>query len=765
MKDSKGNSGTHDKPMGMKKRTGCDLSVSTADNCGSFDSEHKYLGVRGSLASASEKCGAIVDALSCACSPNNSRTEVSRTEVSRTEVLLSGKGKSMVGLDQMIVEMKETAGNAVHLEVPFGKPIAEVYDGVHDGHILGSGVASVVRLCEHKKTGVKYAVKCLDIGRVKNEQGLRQIRDEIYIMCQLDHPNIVRLEEVYESQNKIYLVMENCEGGELFDRLDEQPDYHYTEQECARLVKQMLKAVRYVHSKGIVHRDLKLENFLFTSRDPDAALKMIDFGLSKHFSESLSESVGTPYTTAPEVILGKYDERCDMWSIGVLAYLVLSGDAPFGGCDGGSLRAVRENILAGSFAFEPEYIWDGVSQQAKDFICKLLVTDPKRRLYAHEAQQSEWLKEWAVKETKPSSNILNPGVVKALVSFKEYGVVQKLLCQTVSFALVPDQIQDLRVEFEKLDTDDLGEISLDDLKKVLLEVAEAGVGCLSESEVEDICNAMHICNSERKIRWHDFIAAGLSHCKVDDRNLRLAFDRLDKDHTGYIGFDDIMDLVGSDAEESMKSSLLSAAEDIQCDHSRISYEDFLLLAKGQKRRVIQRYRQSSKNFECGDGNDSADVEMNMDGSNQIRMGILEASRLFEENQIRHILQGQLAKKACDGAGLVMRRGETKILSTEEVRKILKVRQEDQLTKTKKLSNRSGRRGHKTMSDLTEMFAPAMSIEEEEPEENKDKGERRRAICSKTKSDVSGMMMGNFPTLSKVATLSSLMEVPKQEGAC
>ena len=156
----------------------------------------------------------------------------------------------------------------------------------------------MVRLVTHKATGVKYAVKCLDLGLVETEEGLHQLREEIFIMCQLDHPNIVRLEEVYESHSEIYLVQELCLGGELFDRLDEQPDYHYTEAECARLVRQMLCAVRYLHSKGIIHRDLKLENFLFSSTSPDSELKMIDFGLSKHFKfgEIQHEAVGTPYT-------------------------------------------------------------------------------------------------------------------------------------------------------------------------------------------------------------------------------------------------------------------------------------------------------------------------------------------------------------------------------------------------------------------------------------------------------------------------------------
>ena len=144
---------------------------------------------------------------------------------------------------------------------------------------------------------------------VTTTQNLEQLRDEILILVSLDHPNIVRLEEVYESQSEIFLVFERLEGGELFDRLDEQLDYKYSEVTATLLVSQMLSAVRYCHSKKIVHRDLKLENFLFTSTAEAAPMKLIDFGLSKHFDFSLgglmSDPVGTPYTVAPEVILGR----------------------------------------------------------------------------------------------------------------------------------------------------------------------------------------------------------------------------------------------------------------------------------------------------------------------------------------------------------------------------------------------------------------------------------------------------------------------------
>jgi len=500
---------------------------------------------------------------------------------------------SILGLDKMIEDRKgegNLTNNVVHIEVPFGKPIEEVYDGVHDGPVLGSGISGLVRLITHKATKVKYAVKCLDLGLVETEEGLQQLREEIYIMCQLDHPNIVRLEEVYESHSEIYLVQELCLGGELFDRLDEQPDYHYTEAQCARLVKQMLCSVRYIHSKGIIHRDLKLENFLFSNTSADSELKMIDFGLSKHFKfgEVQHEAVGTLYTVAPEVIRGCYDERCDVWAIGVITFLLLSGDPPFGGCGGPEpLMQVRENILRGSYEFEPEDIWENVSEEAQNFIKALLVTDPNRRPTAREVQRSTWLRKWASRDRQHEDPKLNPNVIKSLVNFKEYSDMRKLLCEVLSFTLLPDQIADLRREFEKMDTDGSGEISLAGLKHVLMENAGAGsLGSLTEEEVEDIFNAMRVRKTETRIHWHEFIAAGLSHCQVDERNLKLAFDRLDSDHKGYVTFENIMDLMGNDAsqsEDAMRRMWGDSMEACQNKDAHITYDDFLLLMKGQTR--------------------------------------------------------------------------------------------------------------------------------------------------------------------------------------
>lgn len=351
---------------------------------------------------------------------------------------------------------------------------------------------------------------------------------------QLDHPNIVRIEEVYESTNEIFIVQELCLGGDLFDRLDEQPDFHYTEVQCARIIKQMLSSVRYLHSKGIIHRDLKLENFLFNNSKSEAQLKMIDFGLSKHFElgQSHQERVGTPYTVAPEIIKGSYDEKCDIWSIGVIAYLLLSGETPFGGLDGESLMLVRQQIMKAEVKFTPVDVWEKVSADGKNFVKLMLCADPVARPSAKEAQRDTWIRVWSKKDAT-EGKLLSEKTLTALIAFKEASDMQKLLSEVLSFTLLPEQIEELREDFEKIDPDGDGEITLEALKSVLMENAGAGaLGSLTEEEIVEIFDSTRIRKTEPTIRWHEFLAAGLSQAKVDDRNLRLAFDRLDTQHKG-----------------------------------------------------------------------------------------------------------------------------------------------------------------------------------------------------------------------------------------
>lgn len=268
----------------------------------------------------------------------------------------------------------------------------------------------------------------------------------------------------------------------------------------------------------------------------------------------------------------------------MIAYLLLSGETPFGGVDGEALTEVRENILRGTITFEPADIWDNVSDLAKDFVNTTLRKDTDLRPSAKGAQRHPWIQTYS-KKAKDEGGKLNPNVVNALVAFKEYSDMRKLICEVLSFTLLPDQIKDLREEFEKIDDGD-GEISLADLKQVLLESAEArSLGGMAEQEVEDVFNALRVRKSETKIRWHEFIAAGLSQCKVDERNLRLAFDRIDNARNGYITFENVMELVGeTDAcenKESLKVMWMESIKHINGDLDRITVDDFMRIMKGQ----------------------------------------------------------------------------------------------------------------------------------------------------------------------------------------
>jgi hypothetical protein len=212
-----------------------------------------------------------------------------------------------------------------------GAKCSDYYDIIEKKR-LGQGSYGSVHLCTHRKSGDKFACKMISMSRISSHY-LRKLHLEIAIMKEVDHPNIVKLKEVFFGSRTVYLVMELCEGGELFDQITGSGKKGFSEPYAARLVGDMLSSIKYLHEKGIVHRDIKLENYLFESAAPDAPLKLIDFGLSKHFDEreSMRQVVGSAYYTAPEVLNGGYDERCDVWSIGVIAYMLLCGSPPFFG--------------------------------------------------------------------------------------------------------------------------------------------------------------------------------------------------------------------------------------------------------------------------------------------------------------------------------------------------------------------------------------------------------------------------------------------------
>jgi len=251
--------------------------------------------------------------------------------------------------------------------------------------VLGTGAFSQVRLAESKESKELYAIKVIDKKALKGKED--SLENEIRVLRRLHHPNIVELLEVHEEKTKVYLVMELVTGGELFDRIVEKGSY--TEKDAADLIKQVLSAVAYMHSSGVVHRDLKPENLLYHSAEEDSKIMISDFGLSKmEDSGIMATACGTPGYVAPEVLAQKpYGKEVDVWSIGVISYILLCGYPPFYDENDANLFA---QILKGEFEFDSPY-WDDISLEAKEFIRKLMCVDVDKRLTCEEALEHAWI--------------------------------------------------------------------------------------------------------------------------------------------------------------------------------------------------------------------------------------------------------------------------------------------------------------------------------------------------------------------------------------
>eukprot|EP00012_Vannella_robusta_P005522 CAMPEP_0206199686 /NCGR_PEP_ID=MMETSP0166-20121206/10413_1 /ASSEMBLY_ACC=CAM_ASM_000260 /TAXON_ID=95228 /ORGANISM="Vannella robusta, Strain DIVA3 518/3/11/1/6" /LENGTH=436 /DNA_ID=CAMNT_0053617843 /DNA_START=1056 /DNA_END=2363 /DNA_ORIENTATION=+ len=266
--------------------------------------------------------------------------------------------------------------------------VAESIEDVYEiGKELGSGAFSVVKSCVHKATGEIYAVKIIRKENVK--QDLHRLAIEMQVLETVKHPNIIELKEVFETPTMLYIVTEQVTGGELFDRIVNKGSY--TEKDAADLVIKFLEAIEYLHDKGIVHRDLKPENLLLKSKDNDTDIKLADFGLSKIVGQEvlMQTACGTPGYVAPEILQAKgYGKEVDLWSVGVITYILMCGFPPF---YNDNVPLLFESIMKAEFDYPAEY-WDHISDDAIDFIDALLVVEPEHRLTARQALEHPWLK-------------------------------------------------------------------------------------------------------------------------------------------------------------------------------------------------------------------------------------------------------------------------------------------------------------------------------------------------------------------------------------
>ncbi|XP_052199839.1 calcium-dependent protein kinase 26-like [Diospyros lotus] len=433
------------------------------------------------------------------------------------------------------------------------------------GAKVGQGQFGTTFICVEKGTEKEYACKSMVKRKLLTEGDVDDVRREIEIMHHLSgHPNVISIKGAYEDAMAVHVVMELCKGGELFDRIVKIG--HYTERKAAELAKTIVRVVETCHSLGVMHRDLKPENFLFVDEQEDSALKMIDFGLSSFFrpGEIYTEVVGSSYYIAPEVLNKQYGPKADVWSAGVIIYILLSGDPPFWA---ETQQGIFDEILRADLDFSSDP-WPSISESAKDLIRKILVRDPQKRLTAHEVLCHPWVQDEGVAPDKP----LDPAVLTRLTQFSAMNKLKKMAFRVIAGCLSEEEIAGLKEMFQMLDADDSGQITFDELKAGLKKYGTN----LKESEIYDLMRAADVDNNGT-IDYGEFIAATLHLNKIErEDRLFAAFSYFDKDGSGYITQDEIQQACEEFGIEDARLEEMMQEVDENKD-GRIDYREFVAM--------------------------------------------------------------------------------------------------------------------------------------------------------------------------------------------
>lgn len=385
---------------------------------------------------------------------------------------------------------------------------------------------------------------------------------KIYQSVLISNPALRR--KVFRKLNNIYIVMEYCQGGELFDRLYEQPDEHFTEKDTCILAKKMIGALRYLHNANIVHRDLKLENFIFTSTDADADIKLIDFGFSRQYlegNERMTDVVGTCYYVAPEVFKKNYGRASDMWSLGVVIYMMLTGEAPFDG-DGNAaiVRDVKRQTSDPKRlrSFITESLQDhGVSSYCVNFVTGLLTVDPKKRLTAERALSHKWIKSGGELPAPPKKSIVRTesSIGKSIKKFKDRSELQRTAMLAASMAVTSEQLKDLNRAFQAADQNKDGVIEKQEFSALMKKN-----GIEDSSAIEEAFLAIDQ-DETGMIKYSEFIGAAQLECSYKDQAvIEEAFYRLDADGDGELTMGELQQMLGDSYQENHVKAILQMAD-------------------------------------------------------------------------------------------------------------------------------------------------------------------------------------------------------------
>lgn len=438
---------------------------------------------------------------------------------------------------------------------------------------LGEGTFGKVYRIKSKSNGEIRAMKQIPKTTITNQS---QFEMEIEIMAKMDHPNIIKLYECIEDDRFVYLIMEECSGGELFERIIEKTKGKkmFTEKEAAVIFKELMSAICYCHINGVCHRDLKPENLMFDSLEDDSPIKIIDFGYSKIIQQDsagkfkrMTTKVGTLYYVSPEVIQGNYDEKCDIWSCGVILYLMLSGKTPFNGTNEKEVYKLIENK---KFSFPPAQ-WKSISLDVQDLI-KKMICPIEKRLSAKEVLEHEWVSKCAPN----AEGYLTDLNIESLNQYKNSHKFRKAVLMYMATRLNESEVKEMKKIFEELDMSKTGMITLDELIDSLEKLEIDGF----TTDIEELFQSIDT-DHDGFINYTEFIAATLDKkIYLQEERLYEAFKAFDQNDTGKISKKDIMQVLKLSDKDSSALEKIIKENDLNGDGT-IDYQEFMQMMQGE----------------------------------------------------------------------------------------------------------------------------------------------------------------------------------------
>ncbi|KVI11343.1 hypothetical protein Ccrd_010242 [Cynara cardunculus var. scolymus] len=457
-----------------------------------------------------------------------------------------GKNKpNPFALDQGATVPSGNGYKSYVLENPTGHEIEQTYVL---GKELGRGEFGVTYMCTDKISGEVFACKSISKKKLRTRVDIEDVRREVEIMKHMPpHSNIVTLKDTYEDDSAVHLVMELCEGGELFDRIVARG--HYTERAAAGVTKTIVEVIQMCHKHGVMHRDLKPENFLFANKKETAALKAIDFGLSVFFKpgERFNEIVGSPYYMAPEVLKRNYGPEVDVWSAGVILYILLCGVPPFWAeTEQGVAQAIIRSVV--DFKRDP---WPKVSETAKDLVKKMLNPDPKLH--------HPW-----IQNAKKAPNVSLGETVKARL--KQFSIMNKLkkrALRVIAEHLSAEEVAGIKQGFDLMDTSKQGKINIVELKAGLQKLGQQ----IPDADLQILMDAGDV-DKDGYLNYGEFVAISVHLRKMgNDDHLKDAFSFFDQNKSGYIEIDELREALADEIETNNE------------EDGRISFEEFTAMMK------------------------------------------------------------------------------------------------------------------------------------------------------------------------------------------